>query len=244
MFNGKITKAFVIGLAIATLSGFKEAPKPPVTESGAPKVVDQSGPRPEWASSDNDAYVQEGKAFYRVILDNQNNLTRGMDLAKNRGFAAIRESVLLKIGSAFGVSSSYKSTEADDEGADEAPDSAAMQQLATIAKGVHLPGVKQEASWWEKTMVAKEDGTVKPAYKIYVLVSIPTKFLNKAQNDAAKAAMGYANKTKNSAAKKALEETMEELNDDGDVQPANHRGNGAGQGKGAATGHDKQPAGH
>ncbi len=235
MFQGKIAKVLVIGLAVATLSGFKEQSKPVTTdESGKPKIVDMSGPRPEWVGSDNDSYTQEGKAFYRVALDNQNNLTRGMDLAKNRGFAAIRESVLLKIGSAFGVASSYKSTEGDDEGADEAPDSAAMHELSSIAKAVHLPGMKQEASWWEKTMVAKDDGTVKPAYKIYVLVSIPTKFLNKAQNDAAKAAMGYASKTKNTAAKKALEESMDDMKGtDGEE----HGGGGTrDHGKGAGTG--------
>jgi hypothetical protein len=219
MVYGKVTHALLASMAICAMSGFVADPKPKVMDDqGTPRVVDTSGPKPEWVSADQDSYTQEGKTFYRVVLDNQKNLSRGMELAKNHGFRAVRESVILKIGSAFGMNETYSSNNNDDESSTSAPESAVHTEMAQIAKGIPLSGMKQEASWWEKTLLRTPDGEVQPAYKIYMLVTIPTKFLNKAQMDAAKAAMGLADRTQNTHAHQALQQAMDELKQDG-TQP-------------------------
>ncbi len=200
-----MTRLLPVALAAAVLllSGFKAEPQPDPAANAKPTIIDVSGPRPEWICADVDTYAQDEKAYYRVVLVDQRDLGRGMEAAKARGFRAIRESVMVEIGSAFEVRTDAVKTE-----------------LTQIAKGLELPGLKQEASWWEKTLSRDEDGELVPAYKIYVLVSIPEKYLTKAQERAARAALGVATRTRDKQAQGALEETLAEVKASAQEGPA------------------------
>ena len=123
MVFGRLTQALVASLAVWP-SSWWDQPKGDRRQGLTPRVVDTSGPKPEWVGADQDSYNQEGKTYYRVVLDNQKNLSRGIELAKNQGFRAVRESVILKIGSAFGMNETYSSNNNDDASSADAPQSA------------------------------------------------------------------------------------------------------------------------
>ncbi len=193
------------------------AAKQPAAAAPAPKprvdanLIEASGPKPAWVSQDNDFYLQEGKRYFRSVLDKQDDLQLGMEAAKASAMADVRKSIVTTVAAEFGQIRETGSNNAKEANAVDAPEyqNLTRSQVATVARAMQLPGMQQEASYWELRKAKDANGEAAEAYRIYVLVSIPEKIRLKAQAQAQKAIEGM---TKDAgAAREKLQNTIEEM---------------------------------
>ncbi len=174
------------------------------------RLVDSSGSRPGWVSSDKDSWQENDKIYYRGFVDRQAKLDMAVDRAKFSAIRKINESVYTTVVSSFGETSELISNDVDNPSAGQ-EGSFIKRELSSISKAVNLMGVTQEASYWEKFETAARSQEEQTAYKAYSLVSIPQKSLRMAQLSATQAGLEKLNTQLNGDAKASALKSLDDL---------------------------------
>ena len=60
-----------------------------------------SGPKPEWVSSDDARVVQDGRSYYKAVVDKQDDLELGTELATQNAMMSIRNSIMTAVGNSL-----------------------------------------------------------------------------------------------------------------------------------------------
>jgi hypothetical protein len=183
---------WLLAAAILSTGLANAAPAWADDEASEYKVVDRQGPRPDWASRGGTSFESKGKSLFVIEQIDQKNLTMAQQRGQLLAAANIRDSIITEIQTKAGwVASATSKKESTDEGnTQESKDESAerFERYARSAK-LHLPGISVEGNYWERV---RQQGKATTSFKVYTLVSIPTKFLHKAQTEAARAALGLA----------------------------------------------------
>lgn len=208
-----ISKHLIRSAALAAIVLGMTAPGAHATE-----ILDRSGDKPAWADTSRKPAATSKKTYHVVQLIDQRNLDTGKRTAALQAAAEIRNSIIMKIKTEAGFAGTESESLSDD--GEETTENYKRERTSkhlevAIGKAIHLPGITTEGVYWEKLMVTTAGGKKVPGYKVWVLTSIPTKVLHKAQNDAARAALG---EIEDPTAKSSLQEFLKENMSAGDEE--------------------------
>lgn len=195
-FASRFAGAVLITLMATACAGSREA------------VLDSSGSKPGWVSSDQDSWQEDDKIYFRAFVDRQMRLDLAVERARNAAKAEVGKAVMTKVLSAFGESFDAVSNDVDSASVGQ-EGSAIKRELIAVSKAANIQGITPVSSYWEKVRTVTRSGEETIAYKVYAVVYIPKTNFLAAQKAATEEGLKRTNELLNQQTRENLRRSMD-----------------------------------
>jgi hypothetical protein len=197
-FATRCVGAVLITLMATACAGSREA------------VLDSSGSKPGWVSSDQDSWEEDDKLYFRALVDRQLRLDLAVERARAAAKAEVGKAVTSKVMSVFGESFDGTSNDVDNLSAQQEGGNV-RRELFSVSKAANLQGVTPVSSYWEKVRTTSRSGEETIAYKVYAVVYIPKKMFQRAQEAAVQEGLKRTNAQLNQERRESVTRALEQL---------------------------------
>lgn len=197
-FASRFAGAVLITLMATACAGSREA------------VLDSSGSKPGWVSSDQDSWEEDDKLYFRAFVDRQLRLDLAVERARAAAKAEVGKAVTSKVMSVFGESFDGTSNDVDNLSAQQEGGNV-RRELFSVSKAANLQGVTPVSSYWEKVRTTSRSGEETIAYKVYAVVYIPKMMLQRAQEAAVQEGLKRTNAQLNQERRESVTRALEQL---------------------------------
>jgi hypothetical protein len=188
--------SFVAAIFLAGCKGSETAQTGAISK----EPVKTSGKKPDWVADDKTYMVEDQKMYFRVMSDNESDLTfalRGLD---GQAYASLINAVKIRAGLEFdeAVTGSKYNTNSIGQ---------ARQYVVNAIGDIKVSGLTKEREYWEQ--FEKTEGAGKVAYinTVYGFYSIPEQEMARAKDEAWNKAEQTAERQADKEAKQLLQET-------------------------------------